>query len=150
VTFENPTGGRGMGGHAGGGRKGAPSRTVEPGERVTLADLDGPGTVRHLWMTFPPSPPERMRAMYLEVFYDDLDAPSVSVPCLDFFGVPHGRPVAYASALTTMQEGRGFNSYLPMPFGEHVRVELVNGSAAPVRVFFQLDYTLGVADADTG
>ena len=116
ATFENPTGARGAGGAAHGGRKGAPNRRLEPGERVVLADIEGPGVVRHIWMTFPPARPERMRALYLEVFYDGADEPSVSVPCLDFFGLPHGRPVAYHSALTSAQEGRGFNSYVPMPF----------------------------------
>ena len=63
------------------------------------------------------------------MFYDDADDPSVSVPCLDFFGLPHGRPVAYDSAPNTAQEGRGFNSYIPMPFGKRIRIELVNGAA---------------------
>ena len=70
VTFENPTGARGAGGSAHGGRKGAPNRRIEAGERVVLADLEGPGTLRHIWMTFPPAPPETMRALWLEVFYD--------------------------------------------------------------------------------
>ena len=73
VTFENPTGARGAGGQAHGGRKGRPSATIPPGERVVLADLDGPGIVRHLWMTFPPAPPETLRALVLEVFYDGAD-----------------------------------------------------------------------------
>src|SRR5437764_6450648 len=120
VTFENPTGARGAGGREAGGRKGAPSRRLAPGERIVLADIDGPGTIRHIWMTFPPAPPEQMRAMWLEVFYDGATVPSVSVPCLDFFGLPHGRPVPYASALASAQEGRGFNSYVPMPFRSHV------------------------------
>ncbi|SFO89803.1 Protein of unknown function [Amycolatopsis arida] len=149
VTFENPAGERGAGGVAAHGRKGAPSRDVAAGERVTLADLPGPGTVRHLWLTFPPGPPERTRAVYLEVFYDDLDEPSVSVPCADFFGVPHGRPKPLVSALTTVQEGRGFNSYIPMPFGDRIRVELVNGSDRTLPVYFQLDLTLG-ADPGAG
>jgi Protein of unknown function (DUF2961) len=110
ATFENPTGARGAGGTAHGGRKGAPNRQLEPGERVVLADIEGPGVIRHIWMTFPPAPPERMRAFVLEAFYDGADEPSVSVPCLDFFGVPHGRPVPFVSALTALQEGRGFNS----------------------------------------
>lgn len=144
VTFENPTGERGAGGAAAGGRKGAPSRLVQPDERVVLADLAGPGTIRHIWLTFPPGPPEQMRAVYFEVTYDGLDEPSISVPCLDFFGSPHGRPVAYASALTSMQQGRGFNSYLPMAFGERVRVELVNASGRAMPVYYQIDYTLGM------
>ena len=92
VTFENPAGERGAGGRAGGARKGAPSRRIASGETVTLADLRGPGTLRHLWMTFPPAPPEVMRAVWMEVFYDGAEEPSLSVPCLDFFGLPHGRP----------------------------------------------------------
>ena len=150
VTFENPTGARGAGGTAGRGRKGAPSRRLEPGERVVLAELDGPGTIRHIWMTFPPAPPEVMRALVLEVFYDGAELPSISVPCLDFFGLPHGRPVAYASALTSAQEGRGFNAYIPMPFRQHVRVELTNGAARSLDCYYQLDLTLGAVPADAG
>jgi hypothetical protein len=149
VTFENPTGARGAGGSVAGGRKGAPNRLLQPGERVTLADLEGPGTIRHLWMTFPPAPPEVMRAMYLEVFYDDLDAPSISVPCVDFFGVPHGRPVATSSVLTAIQEGRGFNSFVPMAFGKRIRVELVNGAPNKTYLYYQIDYTVG-AEPDAG
>lgn len=142
VTFENPTGERGAGGSAAGGRKGRAFRTIEPGERVVLADVVGPGTVRHLWMTFPPAPPEGMRAVILEGFYGGSEAPSISVPVLDFVGCPHGRPVAFHSALTAVQEGRGFNAYFPMPFPDRLRLELVNSGGEPVPLFFQLDYTL--------
>lgn len=142
ATFENPTGARGAGGTAHGGRKGAPNRRLKPGERVVLADIDGPGIVRHIWMTFPPARPERMRSVYLEVFYDGAAEPSVSVPCLDFFGLPHGRPVEFSSALTAAQEGRGFNSYVPLPFGRNIRIELVNGAPKHVILYYQVDYTL--------
>ena len=142
ITFENLTGARGRGGTAGGGRKGAPSRRIKPGERVVLVDVEGPGTVRHLWMTFPPGPPETMRGLVLEAFYDGATEPSISVPCLDFFGLPHGRPVPYVSALASAQEGRGFNSYLPWPFGAHLRVELTNASTRAAELYFQVDLTL--------
>jgi hypothetical protein len=142
VTFENPTGARGAGGTAAGGRKGAPQKAVAAGERVVLADLDGPGVARHLWMTFYPAPPEVVRALILEVFYDGATEPSISVPCLDFFGLPHGRPAPYASAVMTAPEGRGFNSFLPMPFRQGLRVELWNASDRPTSLYYQLDYTL--------
>jgi hypothetical protein len=148
VTFENPTGARGAGGQACAGRKGAPSRRLAAGERVVLADLRGPGTLRHTWMTFPPAPPEIMRALWLEVFYDGAAAPSVSVPCLDLFGLPHGRPVPFASALTSAQEGRGFNSYLPLPFRDAIRVELTNSAPRPMDLYYQIDYTLQPRLAD--
>ena len=142
VTFENPTGGRGAGGASHHGRKGSPSRRVAAGERVVLADLRGPGVLRHFWLTIQPAPPEQMRALNLEVFYDGQAEPSISVPCLDFFGLPHGRPVPYQSALSTAQEGRGFNSYVPMPFRDQVRVELANDGTRPALLYYQIDYTL--------
>jgi hypothetical protein len=142
ATFENPTGARGAGGQACGGRKGAPSRRIRAGERVVLADLVGPGVIRHVWMTFLPAPPEEVRALVLEVFYDDADEPSVSVPCLDFFGLPHGRPVAYHSLLASAHEGRGFNGYFPMPFRRAVRIELSNAGSRSTELYYQVDYTL--------
>ncbi|MET0904110.1 MAG: glycoside hydrolase family 172 protein [Acidimicrobiales bacterium] len=141
-TFENPTGARGAGGTAHGGRKGAPSRRIEPGERVVLADLEGPGVVRHIWLTVPPARPERMRALTLEVRYEGRSDPSISTPVLDFFGLPHGRPVAYHSILTTAQEGRGFNSYLPMPFRERIEIAFTNHSEKATTLYYQVDYTL--------
>ena len=142
VTFENPTGARGAGGTTASGRKGAPSRVIGAGERVVLADIDGPGVIRHLWMTVLPAPPERLRAIWIEVFYDGSDEPSISVPVLDFFCLPHGRTAPFASALVAANEGRGFNSTLPMPFAHHIRVELENGSSAPTVLYYQIDYTL--------
>src|SRR5438445_6221287 len=76
ITFENLTGARGAGGTAADGRKGAPSRRVGAGQRVTLADIEGPGTIRHIWMTFPPSTPEVMRALQFDVFYNGASEPS--------------------------------------------------------------------------
>ncbi len=142
VSFENPTGERGAGGRTHAGRKGAPSRRIEPGKSVVLADLEGPGRLRHFWMTVPPAPPEVMRALLLEVYYDDLVEPSVSVPCLDFFGLPHGRPVAFDSLLASTHEGRGFNLYAPLPFNKRVRVEFTNAASRAVELYYQIDYTL--------
>lgn len=146
VTFENPTGERGAGGSTFDGRKGAPSRRLGPGEKVTLADVEGPGVIRHIWMTFPPQPPEVMRAMWMEVFYDGAPEPSISVPLLDFFGLPHGRPRPYASALASSQEGRGFNAYFPMPFRRSARIEVTNSAPRPMDLYFQIDYTLEIIE----
>lgn len=142
ISFENTSGGRGAGGATFNGRKGDPNRRIASGETVVLADIEGPGTIRHIWMTFMPAPPEVMRALWLEVFYDGNTEPSVSVPCLDFFGMPHGRPVAFASVLTAAQEARGFNAYFPMPFEHSVRVELTNSSPQTALLYYQVDYTL--------
>jgi len=56
VNAENPTGGKGTAASAasalGPSRKGSPCiQTVKAGENVTLMDVDGPGVIRHIWMT---------------------------------------------------------------------------------------------------
>ena len=109
---------------------------------MVLSDVEGPGAARHLWLTVPPARPERLRALVLEVRYDGRAEPSISVPVLDFFGLPHGRPVAYASALTTAQEGKGFNAYLPLPFRERIEITLTNHSDRETTLYYQVDYTL--------
>ncbi|MEY2425316.1 MAG: hypothetical protein QOI61_888 [Actinomycetota bacterium] len=148
ITFENPTGARGAGGTVANGRKGAPFHLIEAGERVVLADIEGPGTIRHIWMTFPLAPPEIMRAKIIEVFYDGAREPSISVPAVDFFGVPWGRPVPLDSALAAIGEGRGYNSFIPMPFKQSVRIEYHNASAQRSPLYFQVDYTLEPALPD--
>lgn len=142
ISFENPTGARGAGGAECGGRKGAAMRVIRPGERIVLADIEGPGTIRHIWMTFPPAAPEEMRAKLIEVFYDGHAEPSVSVPALDFFGIPWGRPVHLDSALTTLSEGRGFNTFIPIPFQSSIRIEYVNAGQRKAHLYYQVDYTL--------
>lgn len=150
ISFENPTGGRGKGGSTGHGRKGASNRWMAPGEKLVLADIDGPGRIRHIWMTFMKDVPEEMRALWMEVYYDGMSSPSVSAPCLDFFGLPHGRPAAYDSALISVHEGRGFNSYFPMPFKKNVRIEITNSGKKAKNVYYQVDYTLEPFNPEEG
>ncbi len=60
ISFENPTGEAGAGGRTasplGVGRKGAPARQIKPGEEVVLCDIEGPGTIRHIWLTTDQNP----------------------------------------------------------------------------------------------
>jgi hypothetical protein len=142
VSFENPTGSRGGGGKSSRGRKGRPFHILDPGEKVVLAQIGGRGTLRHWWMTLGSWPPEVMRALRLEVFYDGLSEPSISVPILDFFGLPHGRLAEYYSAMISANEGRGLNCHIPMPFAHSIRVEFTNESSRHVTLYYQIDYTL--------
>jgi len=142
VSFENPTGERGAGGMSHGGRKGNAGQSISPGEKIVLAAIEGPGTLRHIWMALDWRRPESMRALRLEGFYDGMSEPSISVPVVDFFGLPHGRATEFYSQLITVPEGRGVNSYIPMPFGRSIRVELTNETDKPTGLAYQIDYTL--------
>ena len=56
INAENPHGEKGRGGmaasHLGPSRKGSPClRDIEPGTVVTLAEMEGPGQINHIWIT---------------------------------------------------------------------------------------------------
>ena len=62
ISAENFTGGKGAGGRAeegtgsacaqglGRGWKVSPSVMIEPGQEFTMADIEGPGSIQHIWM----------------------------------------------------------------------------------------------------
>lgn len=146
ISFENPHGERGAGGQAasplGPGRKGAPARMIGPGETVELADIEGPGVIRHIWMaTY--DVVDTMRGLVIAAHWEHQAHASVEAPIGDFFGFAHGHGPAYSSAVHSVGEKLALNIWLPMPFVERARLTLRNDLHVPVPVFFQIDYTLG-------
>jgi hypothetical protein len=110
ISFENPTGEPGQGGKAasnlGPGRKGAPARTIKPGETVQLGNITGPGTIRHIWITCHHQP-EDLRAFVLRAWWDDQEQPSIECPLGDFFGLAHGKVMSYQSAVHSVGPSGG-------------------------------------------
>jgi hypothetical protein len=146
ISFENPTGERGAGGKAasrlGAGRKGAPAKEVKPGESVVLADIKGPGTIRHVWVTTS-NDPEVLRGMVIRAYWEGQRHPSIESPLGDFMGLAHGKVQAYQSAVHSLGESAGMNLWLPMPFAKRARFVLVHEGKQPVPLFYQIDYTVG-------
>jgi hypothetical protein len=146
ISFENPTGAKGGGGRAasplGVGRKGDPARLVGPGEAVTLCDIEGRGTIRHIWMTTLGSP-RALRGAVIRAWWDGQAHPSIEAPLGDFFGFAHGHTPAFQSAAHSVGERLALNIWLPMPFASRARIELVNEHSRPMPLFYQVDYTLG-------
>jgi hypothetical protein len=146
TSFENQAGEQGAGGKAasklGPGRKGAPSRDIQPGETVQLCDLTGPGTIRHFWMTTVQDPVVQ-RSCVLRAWWENQDHPSIECPIGDFFGFAHGKIVSYQSAVHSCGPTGGRNLWLPMPFVKHVRITFKNEGDKSIPLFYQLTYTLG-------
>lgn len=145
ATAENKEAKKGAGGQANNGRKGSPC--IEPlkkGETHVLLDTNGPGMIRHIWCTLPPGNIEHMRNVIIRIYWDNQDFPSVEVPIGDFFGVAHGRQRHLVSDLVSMQEGKGFNCWIPMPFKSRALITVENDSKSDVSlIFYQIDFTLG-------
>ncbi|MBI1318297.1 MAG: DUF2961 domain-containing protein [Candidatus Hydrogenedens sp.] len=145
ASAENPTAAKGAGGQEGNGLKGAPAiKALAPGATATLMDAEGPGLIRHIWMTTHARDPFSLRNTILRMYWEGSESPSVEAPISDFFGVCHGILVPMYSALVTMQEGRGFNCYIPMPFARRARITIENQSDESIDwIFYQVDFTLG-------
>ncbi|HPM83678.1 MAG TPA: DUF2961 domain-containing protein [Candidatus Anammoximicrobium sp.] len=146
ISFENPTGAPGEGGQAasnlGVGRKGAPSRRIAPGETVQLCDIEGPGTIRHIWITTDRAPIVQ-RACVIRAYWEGQENPSIECPIGDLFGFAHGRITAYHSAVHSVGPTGGRNLWLPMPFTTRAKLTFTNESEKAVPLFYQIGYTIG-------
>lgn len=145
ASFENPTAGRGTGGRTNAGAKGRAFERVAAGETKTLLDLSGhSGTLRRIWLTVSDRSPEMLRALRVELFWDDAETPAVSAPLGDFFGIGLGLRTPFECALFSDPEGRSFNCFIPMPFRRSARITLTNTSATDLsHLFYDIDLTVG-------
>ena len=146
ISFENPTGAPGEGGKAasnlGVGRKGSPSRTIKPGESVGLCNIEGPGTIRHIWVTTR-GEPLNLRSCVVRAWWDDQEHPGIECPLGDFFGFAHGKVMPYHSAVHSVGPKAGMNIWLPMPFVKRAKFSFTNEGEKAIPLFYQIDYTIG-------
>ncbi len=148
ISFENPTGAPGEGGktasNLGVGRKGFPAKNIEAGETVVLCDIQGPGTIRHIWMTgsFKDNP-LALRSMVIRGYWENQSHPGIECPLGDFMGLAHARVTSYQSAVHSVGLNAALNFWLPMPFEQQGRLTLTNEGGEPIVIFYQVDYTIG-------
>ncbi|MGE5520163.1 MAG: DUF2961 domain-containing protein, partial [Candidatus Dadabacteria bacterium] len=136
ISPENPTGEKGKGGmtavgkgidsgparELGTGWKVSPRVIIKGGTTFTIADINGPGAVQHIWMT----PTGNWRYSILRFYWDNETEPSVEVPVGDFFGMGWGEYAHINSLAITVNPGSAFNSYWPMPFRKNCRITMEN------------------------
>lgn len=115
---------------------------IEPGSVTTVAEIDGPGCIRHVWMTMGLPNDDYLRRVVLRFFWDGCDEPSVECPIGDFFGLGHAKRKNFVTAVLQMspEDGRGFNSYWPMPFRQAARIEVENQGTQKYPQYFCIDY----------
>ena len=117
-------------------------QTIGTGETATIADLEGPGCVRHIWMTFWCDDRRALRKVLLHAWWDGEAEPSVAVPLGDFFGLGHGLLRNFVSLPLQMspESGRGFNCWFPMPFQTRARFAVTNEAEAALNLYYYIDY----------
>lgn len=152
ISWENRNGEKGKGGMAasalGPSRKGSPCvPKIGAGETVTLAQIEGPGIIQHIWVTVTDRTSDRnryvLRDLVLRMYWDGEETPSVESPLGDFFCCGFGVSYPVNSLPIAVNPTRGFNCYFPMPFGKSARITVENQCDEDVPAFFyQIDYCL--------
>ena len=152
ISPENFTGEKGRGGMAtldegsaahaardlGQGWKVNPFVVIQPGETFTMAEMDGPGAIQHIWMT----PTGNRRFSIFRIYWDDEKTPSVEVPVGDFFANGWGGYAHVNSQAVCVNPGSAYNCYWVMPFRKNCRITMTNIDTEPMLLYYQIDYTL--------
>lgn len=116
-------------------------RRVEAGKTLTLAELEGPGVITHIWFTLMHSSRSSLRKMVFRIYFDDFEEPCVEAPLGDFFGLGHAQVYAYASQPIAVGTHNGMNCYWPMPFARRARLTMANDGAQDcIALYYQIDY----------
>ncbi|GIV70395.1 glycoside hydrolase family 172 protein [Caldilinea sp.] len=117
---------------------------VQPGQQVTLANIEGAGCINHIWCTHACEQEDYLRRVVLRARWDDESEYSIETPLGDFFGVGHAKTVNFSSMPLQMSpsDGRGFNCWFPMPFGKRAEFFLHNEADVPLNFYYYIDFEL--------
>ena len=145
ISAENFTGEKGKGGMAiegtganvarelGQGWKVSPSIHIQPLQTVTLADIEGPGAIKHIWLTVHP---DFWRCVILRMYWDGETSPSVETPLGDFFCNGWCERANVNSLPVSVNSAGGFNCFWEMPFRKHACITLENLTSAEIAGFY--------------
>ncbi|MGE5419773.1 MAG: glycoside hydrolase family 172 protein [Chloroflexota bacterium] len=118
---------------------------VNPGQTITLADIEGPGAIQHIWMT----PTGTWRYSIIRFYWDGETEPSIECPVGDFFASGWGSYAQLSSLAICVNPGSAFNCYWAMPFRKKCRITMENiNDTDPMTLYYQIDYTLTDVPAD--
>lgn len=124
---------------------------VAAGDEATIADIQGAGSIKHIWLTTRCYDEMYLRKIIIEMYWDEETNPSVRVPLGDFFGIGHATCKHYVSLPMNMVFGKrrgpkgpfaaAMNCYFPMPFSRHATIKVINEADKPIEnLFFMVDY----------
>jgi hypothetical protein len=125
------------------------NQNVPPGNTKVLMDVEGPGVITHIWMTFlGPEPQEwakngsaNHQEMLLRMYWDGQERPAVEAPVGDFFANCFGRRSEVVSLPVVVEDADSYNCYWRMPFRKSARVEIENQSDKPIGLlYYNIDW----------
>lgn len=119
----------------------ADARRVMPDQTLTILDVNGPGTIAHIWFTIADDEPYALKRIVLRMYWDGETNPSVEAPIGDFFGLGLGEYHAWQSEMISVGNDRALNCFFPMPFARHARITVTNEGQQPIgALYYNIDY----------
>jgi hypothetical protein len=116
-------------------------KVIQPGETLTIADLEGPGRIAHIWMTLGTQEWLHGKKIVLRMFWDGEENPSVEAPINDFFCQGHGLNVEVNSMpIRVTGDGGSRNCWFPMPFRKTAKIDVTNEGEKPVVIYWYVDW----------
>lgn len=126
------------------GWKLSPCIRLPAGQTATLMDNEGPGLIRHIWMTLDI---QHHRDIILRMYWEEQEYPSVECPIGDFFCNSWQQSQNILALPINVNPVGGFNCYLPMPFRKRARITVSNDSPRDLNSFYYtINYTLETVD----
>jgi len=114
------------------------ARSIDAGETLVLADIDGPGCIVQFWHTVAAYDLFYGRSLLLRIYYDGNEHPSVLTPIGDFCGQGHGdmhRNIT-SEPLVVTGHGRSRTTFWRMPFHKHFKMTVTNEGDKDVDSFY--------------
>jgi hypothetical protein len=158
ISAENPSGEKGKGAmcelengaskkaarELGKGWKVNPAIKLNPNETADLANITGPGAIKHIWMVLET---QFYRGAIIRFYWDNSLTPSVECPVADFFAsgwftdvdMPYNQ---ISSLAVCVNSANAFNCYWTMPFRKNCRITIENRNNSVISVVYQIDYAL--------
>ena len=152
-SAENPKGERNGGSRGKDCEKLCPCIKIQPGETVTLCEIEDSGMITHIWLTGYIG-----HSFIMRMYWDECREPSVEVPISAFFGCAYdetfrdqeGRYPVLNSAVLLMAPGRGYNCYWEMPFRKQCRITMENRGEKEQMLYYMIEGWRGEIPADAG
>ena len=114
--------------------------SLDAHRRIVVADLKGPGIIRHLHITRHVPPDLMARGIVLEIRFDDAPELAVCCPLADFFGDGcNGKAMNFSTPLIECAPW-SYNCYFPMPFKRRAQVALRNDTDRNAMSYFYLEW----------
>jgi hypothetical protein len=99
-------------------------RQLSKGQEITLFDAEGPGCIRHFWLTTV----SKGWGLRIRIAVDGVDEPQVDMELNHFFGVMLDKdPYRVESPGVKVLPFNSYNCYMPIPFSKSCKISIAAG-----------------------